>query len=72
MGTKLGWIRECWSLLVTNLSQRVTTKILFDVFREAGPVFCLFCQEIDALVKVEGTVLFASKQNGMPIGQPNS
>eukprot|EP00268_Persea_americana_P059851 TRINITY_DN7393_c0_g2_i2.p1 TRINITY_DN7393_c0_g2~~TRINITY_DN7393_c0_g2_i2.p1 ORF type:complete len:273 (+),score=44.60 TRINITY_DN7393_c0_g2_i2:1124-1942(+) len=42
MGSKLGWIRDCWSLFVSNLSPTVTTKILFDVFREAGPVFDVF------------------------------
>lgn len=42
MGTKLGWIRDCWSLFVSNLSPVVTTKDLFDVFREAGPVFDFF------------------------------
>ena len=44
MGTKLGWIRDCWSLFITNLSLRVTSKDLFDVFREAGPVFDVFLQ----------------------------
>ena len=42
MGAKLGWIRDCWSLFITNLSSRVTTKDLFDVFREAGPVIGVF------------------------------
>lgn len=42
MRTKLGWIRDCWSLFVTNLSSRMTTKGVFDVFWEAGPVFDVF------------------------------
>lgn len=42
MRTKLGWIRDCWSLLVTYLSSRVTSKGLFDDFWEAGPVFNVF------------------------------
>ena len=42
MGTKLGWIRDCWSLFVTNLAQATTTKDLFNVFKEAGLVFDVF------------------------------
>lgn len=42
MGTKLAWIRDCWSLFVTNLAPATTTKDLFDVFKEAGPVFDVF------------------------------
>ncbi|XXG80484.1 hypothetical protein AAC387_Pa09g1336 [Persea americana] len=42
MGTKLAWIRDCWSLFVTNLAPATTTKDLFDVFKEAGPVFYVF------------------------------
>lgn len=42
MGSKLGWIRNCRSLFVSNLSPSVTSKVLFKVFREAGPVFDVF------------------------------
>lgn len=42
MGTKLVWIRDCWSLFVMNLHPATTTKNLFFVFREAGPVFDVF------------------------------
>lgn len=38
----LGWIRDGWSLFVSNLSPATTTKNLFDVFKEAGPVFDVF------------------------------
>lgn len=36
------WIRDCWSLFVTNLSLVVTTKDLYGHFREAGTVFDVF------------------------------
>ncbi|XXG72547.1 hypothetical protein AAC387_Pa07g1616 [Persea americana] len=39
---KLRWIRDCWSLFISNLSLVTTTKDLFDVFKEAGPVFDVF------------------------------
>lgn len=42
MGLNLAWSRDCWNLFVTNLAPSVTTKVLFDVFREAGPVFDVF------------------------------
>ena len=38
----LGQIRACWSLLVLNLSPAMTTEDLFDVFKEACPVFDVF------------------------------
>lgn len=40
--TNLGWIRDCWSLVVSNLSPVVMSKDLFEVFRKAGPVFDAF------------------------------
>lgn len=42
MGMNLGWIRDCWSMFVTNLSSEVTIKDLFVVLQEAGPVFDAF------------------------------
>ena len=45
MGSKLGWIRNCWSLFVSNLSSSVTSKVLFKVFKEAGPVFDVYLHE---------------------------
>lgn len=42
MGSNLGWLRDWWSLFVTNLSPVVTTKDLFEVFREVGQVFDVF------------------------------
>ena len=42
MGARLGWIRDCWSLFrlfITNLAPVTTRKDLFEVFKEAGPVF---------------------------------
>ena len=40
--TNLGRIRDCWSLVVSNLSPVVMSKDLFEVFRKAGPVFDAF------------------------------
>ena len=42
MGTKLGCIRDCWSLFMINLAPSTTTKDLFNLFKEAGPVFDVF------------------------------
>lgn len=42
MGTKSGWIRDCWPLFVTNLAPSTTTKDLFNLFKEAGPAFDVF------------------------------
>lgn len=42
MRSKQGWIRDSWSLFVSNLSPSVTTRDLFAVFREAGPLFDMF------------------------------
>lgn len=38
----LRWIRDCWSLFVSNLPETVTTKDLYDLFREPGVVFDVF------------------------------
>ena len=39
MASKLGWIRDCWSLFVSNLTSSMTNRDLYALFREAGPVF---------------------------------
>lgn len=38
----LQWIRDCWSLFVLNLPSIVSTKALYDLFREVGFVFDVF------------------------------
>lgn len=38
----LNWIRDCWSLFISNLSQIVTEKDLFGHFREGVVVFNVF------------------------------
>ena len=72
MGLNLAWSRDCWSLFVTNLAPSVTTKVLFDVFQEAGPVFDVFLLKDRITGKGRGfgyVGLSASRQNGMRIGQ---
>lgn len=69
MGTKLAWMRDCWSLFVMNLHPVTTTKDLFFVFREAGPVFDVFVLRKKKIQAEEGgSGLFASKLHGMRIG----
>ena len=45
MDYSLGWVRESWSLFVTNVPEYVSVLDLCSIFREAGPVY-------DALIPV--------------------
>lgn len=40
--SNLWWIRDCWSLFVSNLPLDVSSKELYGLFREAGFVFDVF------------------------------
>lgn len=40
--SNLQWIGDCWSLFVSNLPSIVSTKVLYDLFHEAGFVFDVF------------------------------
>lgn len=46
MASKLGWIRDCWSLFISNLTSSMTNRDLYALFREAGPVFDEFLPKV--------------------------
>lgn len=67
MGMKLGWVGDCWSLFVTNLSPVVTSNNLFTVFRGQVQFLMFSYLKTNDQEGVEVLDLCDSKLSGMQI-----
>lgn len=52
--SSLWWIRDCWSLFVSNISSVVTANDLFAHFREVGTVFDVFVPKNKSTGQIRG------------------